>query len=418
MSKQPSLKRNAIALLAMQAINYLVPLITLPYLTRTLGVDQYGAFNLALSLIQYGVLFITFGFNLSATQYIARHRHKQLLVSRAFWETIVAKMGLLVIACIALSILTLYVESFYAIRWIVVILFLQLIAVAIDPLWFFQGIEKLEKISLIGSGVRLLNIPLLLLFVHTPDDVGKAAFIQAGLLLITALINLYLAKKEKIIVLIKSNQLKIKNALVSSLPLFIGAAAISLYNTSTPIILGIVNSYEEVGIYSASFRLQMAAIGVFTILGQVIYPRVNHLFATDSDSAYLFVRKLLIYMFPILIISCALFYFIVPTLAPWALGAEFEESKETLQIMTPMLFLIPYSVVFANNLLLPLGHKKLYYMIPLAIGICHILYSTLLSKYYGAIGASYSILITEIITSIVLFYCTYKYTQLKKYLVK
>ena len=418
MNQQPSLKRNAFALLAMQAINYLVPLITLPYLTRTLGVDQYGAFNLALSLIQYGVLFITFGFNLSATQYIAKHRHQQLLVSRAFWETIVAKMGLLIIACIALSILTLHVESFYAIRWIVLILFLQLVAVAIDPLWFFQGIEKLGKISLIGSAVRLLNIPLLLLFVHNPDDTTIAALIQAGLLLITALINVYLAKKEKIIVLIKRNQLKIKKTLISSLPLFIGSAAISLYNTSTPIILGLVNSYEEVGIYSASFRLQMAAIGVFTILGQVIYPRVNHLFATDSEAAYLFVKKLLIYMFPILLIACLLFYFIVPTLAPWALGVEFQESKKTLQIMTPMLFLIPYSVVFANNLLLPLGYKKLYYIIPSTIGICHVFYSTLLSKYYGATGAAYSILITEVITSIMLFYCVYKYTQLKTYLVR
>lgn len=408
MSKQPSLKRNAIALLTMQAINYLVPIITLPYLTRTLGVDQYGAFNLALSLTQYGILFITFGFNLSATQYIARHRHQPLLISRAFWETIAAKSFLLVIACTVLTLISLNVNSFYEIRWLVFILFLQLISVAIDPLWLFQGIEKLGKISLIGSLVRLLNIPLLLIFVHTPNDVYIAALIQATLLLLTALINIYLVKKERIIVFIKVNQLKIKKALASSLPLFIGAAAISLYNTSTPVILGLVNSYEEVGIYSASFRLQIAAIGVFTVLGQVIYPRVNHLFATDAHAGYMFVRKMLLYMFPILIISCLLFYFIVPTLAPWALGKEFSSSKVTLEIMTPMLFFIPYSIVFANNLLLPLGYKRLYYIIPLTIGLFHIIYCIILSYYLGARGAAYSILITEIFTFVILLLCIYK----------
>ena len=59
MRNHTSLKKNALSLLIMQVINYLVPLITLPYLARTLGIVQYGALNLSLSLIQYGVIFIT-----------------------------------------------------------------------------------------------------------------------------------------------------------------------------------------------------------------------------------------------------------------------------------------------------------------------------------------------------------------------
>ncbi|WP_146256462.1 oligosaccharide flippase family protein, partial [Morganella morganii] len=74
MRNHTSLKKNALSLLIMQVINYLVPLITLPYLARTLGIVQYGALNLSLSLIQYGVIFITFGFNLSATRDIAKNR--------------------------------------------------------------------------------------------------------------------------------------------------------------------------------------------------------------------------------------------------------------------------------------------------------------------------------------------------------
>ncbi|MBS7834589.1 oligosaccharide flippase family protein [Wohlfahrtiimonas chitiniclastica] len=411
-----SLKRNAFALLTMQSINYLVPLITLPYLTRTLGVDQYGALNLALSLIQYGMLFINFGFNLSATQYIARNRNQSLLISRAFWETMLAKLALFFVACITLILITINIATFYEIRWIVFILFIQLLSVSIDPLWFFQGIEKLERVSLIGSLIRLLTIPLLIVFVHSPDDVGVAAFIQAALLLTASFVNIFLVKKEQIIVFMNLHKLRIIKALHKSLPLFIGAAAISLYNTSTPIILGLVSSYDQVGIYSASFRVQMAAIGVFTVLGQVIYPRVNHLFATDVDSAYLFVKKLLIYMFPILLVASLLFYFLVPILAPLVLGKGFSESAETLKIMAPMLFLIPYSIVFANNLLLPLGYHRIYYLIPLVMGLSHLVYSTFLSHFYGAIGASYSILITEIITTIILCCCVLRFTKLKKYI--
>lgn len=418
MSKQPSLKRNALALLSMQGINYLIPLIVLPYLTRTLGTDQYGALNLALSLVQYGALFIIFGFNLSATQYVAKNRNHPLLISRAFWETMIAKFILLIIACITLSLITISVSNFQPISILVFILFIQLLSIAIDPLWFFQGIEKLEVISIIGSLIRLLTIPLLIYFVHSPEDVGIAALIQSTILLITAVINLSILKKTNIISLIKYSQLRILQALKTSFPFFIGAAAISLYNTSTPIILGLVSNYDEVGIYAASFRVQVAAIGVFTVLGQVLFPRANHLFAISPAQGYLFIRKLLFWMMPILIISWLLFFLIVPTIAPWILGQEFNQSSTSLMIMSPMLILTPFCIVFAHNILLPLGFVRIYYIVPLVIGLTHIVYSIILSTEYGAIGASVSILITECLSFITLLACVLIYTDFKSYLLK
>lgn len=416
MSNQPSLKRNAIALIAMQAINYFVPLITLPYLTRTLGVEQYGALNLALSIIQYAILLTNFGFNLSTTQYIAVNRGRPLLVSRAFWETLTAKSLLMLIAFIALSIVTLNVPSFYEIRWIIAILFLQVVAAAFDPIWFFQGIEKLSRISLINSAIRFLSIPLLIIFVRSPDDLKMAAFIQALITLLVMGSNLFFSYKEKVIKLIKPSQLKIKMAIQLSLPLFIGTAAISLYNTATPIILGIVSNYEEVGIYSASFRIRGALLGVFLVLGQVFYPRVNSLFAKDHALGYNFVKKLMLWLLPINITATLSLYFIIPLLAPWILGEGFDETAETLKIMAPMMILVPYAVIFSNYLLLPLGYKRLFYIVPIITGTLHLSYSIYLSKHYGAIGASWSITITEIFSCGILAFLAFRKTDIKKYL--
>ncbi len=412
---EPSLKRNAFALLAMQAINYLIPLITLPYLTRILGVEQYGAFNVALSLTQYGILFINFGFNLSATQYIARHRHQPLLISRSFWEVLLAKLALMVMACIILILITLNIHSFYNVRWLVFILFIQFLSVVLDPQWFFQGIEKLEKVSIVGALIRTLNIPLLFLFVHDSNDVMVAALIPSGLLLLASCLNLIVLRRERIIYFIRYSQLKVLPALRQSLPLFMGIAAISLYNSNTPIILSLVSNYDEVGIYSASFRVQMAAIGIFSVLGQVIYPRVNHLFATNHIEAYQFVKTLLVRMFPILLIATVLFYFTVPIIISWLLGEQFRDVHLTLEIMAPMLLLVPYSIVFSNNLLLPLGYRRIYYLVPICLGVGHIIYSAILSYYFGAIGASVSILITEILTFCILLVCVIRLTDIKKY---
>ncbi|HCJ8407165.1 TPA: oligosaccharide flippase family protein [Escherichia coli] len=414
MRNHTSLKKNALSLLIMQVINYLVPLITLPYLARTLGIVQYGALNLSLSLIQYGVIFITFGFNLSATSDIAKNRGNTQIISKIFWETISSKILLLFFSCIILYYSTEFIDGFNSIRYLTVIFFMQLISVAIDPLWFFQGIERLVKISIITAIIRLINIPLLLFFVHGPHDVEKVAVIQSLLLLLTSIINLYLIKKENILIFIKIKELKIVHSLISSLPLFVGAAAISLYNTSTPLILGLMSNYNEVGIYSAGFKIQMAAVGVFTILGQVIYPRANNLFSKRTQDGYIFVKKLLIYMLPVLSLSLLIFYVMVPPLIVMVLGQDFIGSSEVVKIMSPMLVLVPYSIVLSNNLLLPLGHKHIYYILPIFIGLLHILYTIILSDKFGAIGAAYSMLITEAITLITLITYCYIKTDIKK----
>ena len=397
----------------MQSINYLVPIITLPYLTRTLGSDQYGALNLAMSIIQYGVLFINFGFNLSATKKISQNRSSDKYVSNIFWETILSKIILFTACLIVLTAIS-NTEEISNIKTIILIFYIQLFAVAIDPIWLFQGKESLEKVSIIGSIVRLLNIPLLLFFVHSDNDIKTVALIQSSLFLLSSCINLILAYKSKAIKKINTKEIRIIDSLKHSFPIFLGTAAISLYNTSTPIILGVFSNYSEVGVYSASFRLQSACVGIFTVLGQVIYPRVNKIFSENETLGYIFVNRLLKISIPLLITTSIIFYLTVPQISPWLLGEEFTSSEITLKILSPLITLIPISVILAHGILLPLGHTKAYFLIPITIGLLHISYTIYLSKNHGAIGASYSILITEILSTTLLIATVSKKTEFIK----
>ncbi|HCR3554786.1 TPA: oligosaccharide flippase family protein, partial [Morganella morganii] len=89
--------KNLLSLLGMQGINYLIPLVTLPYLTHTLGGFQYGVLSTVLILVQYTVLFVDFGFNLSSTKKISENRDNNYLVNNIFWNTVFAKLILLTI---------------------------------------------------------------------------------------------------------------------------------------------------------------------------------------------------------------------------------------------------------------------------------------------------------------------------------
>ena len=68
--KRPAIN-NAIWLYLCQIVNSILPLITLPYITRVLGAAGYGVLALAINIIGYFQVIVEYGFDLSATRVIA-----------------------------------------------------------------------------------------------------------------------------------------------------------------------------------------------------------------------------------------------------------------------------------------------------------------------------------------------------------
>jgi PST family polysaccharide transporter len=77
---------NIASLSTLQALNYAVPLATVPYLVRVLGFAQFGLLSFAQALIIYFDLIADYGFNLSATRAVAAHRHEPDFLARIFWH--------------------------------------------------------------------------------------------------------------------------------------------------------------------------------------------------------------------------------------------------------------------------------------------------------------------------------------------
>src|ERR1700733_13082025 len=94
---RPGLLSNVLALYAVQGLNYLVPLLLLPYLLRVLSPEGYGSLMLAQSLLGYGMILAEFGFNLTSARDISVARADPVKVAQIYWTTLTTKALLAVV---------------------------------------------------------------------------------------------------------------------------------------------------------------------------------------------------------------------------------------------------------------------------------------------------------------------------------
>ncbi|WP_296404599.1 oligosaccharide flippase family protein [Psychrobacter sp.] len=409
------LRKNVIYLIFVQGLNYLIPLIIFPYLARVLGTENYGLLSFANSIILYFCMIIDFGFTLSGTKKISILKKQGLEVDQVFWDIIFAKLMLLIVSISLMLSLAILNSKINNILYILLAFTPQLIATAIFPLWYFQGVENIKVILISQVAAKLSVLPTTFYFVKDEGDIVIAALIQSCTLLVAALLSWTSIIKDKSISLPNFRLLKnTLKELSDSTSYFIGSLAISIYTISTPLLLGFLSSEHEMGIYSAASKFTAALAGLFIVAGGAIFPRVNALLVIEESKAFSLLKTIFLSQTAILLII-AFFYVIFNTeIIDIFLGISYIDAVPLSTPLTIALIFSVISVILCNYVLVPMGHKKLYYIIPISVSILHLIYTPILIKYLGALGAAYGLAVSEIISFIILLICCIKYKYITK----
>ncbi len=88
---------NAFYLYIFQGINYLLPLITIPYLFRVLKADIFGKLVFYGAFMAYFQIVLDYGFNLSATRDASLLKHNLHKLSNLFCSVLFIKIALLIL---------------------------------------------------------------------------------------------------------------------------------------------------------------------------------------------------------------------------------------------------------------------------------------------------------------------------------
>ena len=391
--------KDVVYLMALQGLNYVAPLIVFPYLMIVLGAEKFGYIGFSLSVNQYLMLLVDFGFNLSATKKIALAKNNSEELNKIFSATLWAKIGLLFISFLILLIFAFLIPRFKIYSTTLLIMFLMVVANTFSFVWLFQGLGKIRIISIINIISKFLILPLTFIFVKSSNDYNVAALIQSFVYILGSVITLGVLLYIKIITnwftIIKN---EIKEELKVAYPIFLSNAATSVYTALFVIILGYYSTPAEVGKYAASEKIMCGfCFLIFTPISQAFYPKISSMSLSSPKNSLDLTKKILIFVIGIMIILFIFLFFFSSTIMHF-LGKDYEGTEIIFRIMSIAPLFIASGGVLGQFGLLAIGNEKdkknflKTYFVAAFVALISVFY--LVPKYFS-IGASLALLLTE-----------------------
>lgn len=402
------LRTNVMALGLIQIANLTIPLFTLPYLTRVLGVEAYGKVALVQAITMYLILFVDFGFSWSATRAISAGRENHQTVSRIFWENWGAQWLLLGIAACALCTIVAAIPRFHGDIGLFAAGFAQVVATVLFPIWLLQGLEKLREAAVCQLLGRLLALPLIFLLVKSPQDAAFSLLLTGLGPVLAGLFSLFWIRRNRLVGMMLPGLRQMLAALHSSAHLFGSKLSVSAYSTLNPIILESAAGTMALGYFNLADKACTAAQCGLNPFSQAIFPRMANLYEHNPEQARKLLRlSLLIVLGLAGAISVGLW--LVADLAIRLLGGQhFAPSAEVLRWLALLPVVKGLSNIFSVQIMVPNGMHATMNKILAGAGVLSIALIWPMSSWLGAVGAAQTSLLTESFVMLAMGYCVYR----------
>ena len=196
------LVKNMISLSSLNFVSYLIPLITLPFLVQSLGIEHFGGVMFAQSLCVYFMILTDFGFNLSANRLVSINRENRDKLDSIYSETIYAKLILLIISFLIFSIILNFgslIDDTQNDHRLFYYSFLLVVGNAFTPIWVYQGLEKVNFLVVSTVVSKTIVMFCLFYFIQSSDDFYHVPLIFGmGSLILALILNVHIAHKFKI----------------------------------------------------------------------------------------------------------------------------------------------------------------------------------------------------------------------------
>ncbi len=385
-----------------QATNYILPLVTIPYIVRVIGPEKFGILSFAEALNQYFVMITEYGFNITGTQQISLERDRAASRNAIFSSITAVKLLLMVLCALVLILLLIFVESLRR-DWAVYLLYFSMVpANVLLSYWFYLGMEEMHYLNYPNLITKLGYTAGIFLFLHREEDFYLVPLFYGGFMVVGGIVSAAVIFRKFKIKWEKPSRRDIFDCLKKGWSIFVSTFAINLYRRSNVFLLGLFASKEAVGFYSAGEKIVVVLQSLFNPVIQAFYPfisRKKKLSARHSLKSIFFLIKWLGGGTALLAIAIIIF---AKPLTLLALGDKFLPSVRVLQIAALVISLGVLNYVLGIIFMTNFDFEKEFSRRVMVTGLLNIILCSMLSYFFLEIGAAIAFVFAEFFLLILL----------------
>ena len=397
--------------IAFQVTNLFSSLIIISFIAHNFGSTVFGQYSLSTSLA--GTLALALGTAVNIPIYRTIARGKKSIVNYFVNGLLIKSIGLLILLPIAILILSYFITPYYQKILLLCTLFVGFNGI----IGYYQGVLITKGLNnynfLINLGSKLLQ---LLAAYYIKQDFTHLLIAFNIIILINFLIYHYVTPRE-ISGILKNypnyfNLRLIKKLILVSLPLIFISFSEFVTLKFDQIILGIIRTEQEVGLYAAAVNIVLAYSLISLAVTQVFFPNYIQKLVRSSGEArkyfFLVVKVFLAFSLIMVVTTFILSDFIILTVY----GKEFMPASEALIILSLSLFFITVNRLTSTAIN---AHGKYIYTLKITITgmVINLVLNFLFIPTYGFIGASVVTIISEGIVAILGYISVLKLLRIK-----
>ncbi len=412
MAREKSLLQNYIFNLIKTLNSILFPIITFTYSARILGVVGVGKINFAKSIISYFTLIAMLGMNYYGTREVAKRRDDREKLSKFCVEMLIINGCTTLLAYVLLAVVMILVLPLREYGTLLMICSASIVLQGMGMEWLYQGLEEYRYIALRSVFFQVGALIAMLFWVRDESDVIPYTIITVMASHGSYILNFINAREY--IYLNRNIHYEVGKHLKPLLWLFAMAVSIELYTVLDTTMLGFSKGDSAVGLYTAAIKVERMINTLIFSINVVLMPRLSfYIGRSEMKKTTELIKIAYNYVFLLSIPAAIGLFMLSDDIIFLFSGSKFVIASQAMKIMTPIVILIPFSVITNQQTLIPMGKEKLILISTCVGAITNFTLNSILIPRYAQNGAAVGTVLAEAAVAVVCMFNVRRYFDIK-----
>lgn len=407
-----SLATNAILNTTKTVLGILFPLISFPYVSHVLGVENLGIYNFSFSFLSYFLLIAALGISTYGIREGTHYRENKVQIQTFVSELFSINMISTIVAYILLIVFLFGISFMEPYRKAVLILSTEILFTTIGVSWVCNVYEDFLAIAVRTIAFQILSLVLLFIFVQSADDLYRYVTILVISNSGANLANFFYIRK-KYCKFYFTTEIDWKKHLKPILIIFSTTVAITIYVSSGITILGFMTNDYQVGLYGTAVKIYTVIKNILAAILMVLIPRFTLVFANDDQkqSNELF-SKVFNILTVLMLPMCTGLFSLSGDIVMIISGKDYMGAADPLRLLSIAVTFSLYAYMYTQCVLIPVKEERIVLRATIVSAVVNIILNFILIPIWSINAAAITTIIAEFIMFVMAFYYTQKTVRL------